>query len=340
MAAFGEQVGSPSRVLNAGVRRPLLGAGGNFRARSHVCSGMGETQKATNQEGRPERRSQGPGGRAAEWSVVVVVATGVVVAACGSSSPKPVAAKPSCGGSAPKLTVQGTGLASGTPDLLTVSVGIDVTDPTANAALADDNTKATAVIDGPRPRGASRAKDVQTSDVSINPQYNSKGVITGYKVTNTLTAKLRNFTTAGSVIDSIAGAAGNATRLDSLTFSVEDTRALEDRARTDAVHQAVSPRPVDGPGGGGAARAGLLAHRPVPDQHLLAPGLRLLGAAASPLNKDATPVPLEAGFPTGDGPGDDGLRAPASRRRQEVRPGFSSSRGPRHSHDPGSPVSS
>jgi len=32
---------------------------------------------------------------------------------------------------------------------------------------------------------------------------------------------LRNFATAGSVIDSIAGAAGNATRLDSLNFSVE-----------------------------------------------------------------------------------------------------------------------
>jgi uncharacterized protein YggE len=84
------------------------------------------------------------------------------------------------------------------------------------------------------------AKDVQTSDLQINPQYNAKGLISGYEVTNTLVAKLRNFTTAGTVIDSIAGAAGNAIRLDSLAFSVEDTRGLEDQARTDAVHQAVA----------------------------------------------------------------------------------------------------
>ncbi|HVC71626.1 MAG TPA: SIMPL domain-containing protein [Acidimicrobiales bacterium] len=170
--------------------------------------------------------------------VVAMMTAGVLAAAC-SSSPKPAAAKPSCGGSSSKLTVQGTGLASGKPDLLTVSVGINVTDPTAKAALADNNAKATAVIDALGLSG-SAAKDVQTSDVTIDPQYNLKGVITGYQVSNNLTAKLRNFTTAGSVIDALAAAAGNAIRLDSIAFSVQDTRPLEDQARNDAVHQAVS----------------------------------------------------------------------------------------------------
>lgn len=168
-----------------------------------------------------------------------LLAAGIVAAACSSAAADPVAAKPTCGGSSPKLTVQGTGLATGTPNLLTIDVGIDVTDPTANEAISDGNTKAQAVT-GVLTQAGVASKDVQTSDFSIDPQYNSKGVITGYEVTNTLTAKLRNFTTAGTVIDSIANAAGNATRLDSLAFSVEDTRSLEDEARTDAVHQAVS----------------------------------------------------------------------------------------------------
>jgi uncharacterized protein len=150
-----------------------------------------------------------------------------------------VAAKANCGGSSPKLTVQGTGLSVGTPNLLTVSVGIDVTDDTATDALADDSNKAAAVTAVLSQAGVTAA-DVQTSDLSINPNYNLKGEITGYQVTNTLTAMIHNFTTAGSVIDSIAGAAGNAIRLDSLNFSVQDTRDLEDTARTDAVHQAVS----------------------------------------------------------------------------------------------------
>jgi len=171
-------------------------------------------------------------------AVVAVVSAGVVVTAC-SSSPRAAADPPSCGSSSPELTVQGSGLASGTPNILTVSVGIDVTDPTAAAALADDNTRATSVVDALGLSG-SAAKDVQTSDLSINPQYNLNGAITGYEVTDTLTATLRNLKSAGSVIDGVAGAAGNAIRLDALQFSVEDTRGLENRARNDAVHQAVS----------------------------------------------------------------------------------------------------
>lgn len=171
--------------------------------------------------------------------VVVLLAAGVVAAACSAAAADPVAAKPTCGGSSPRLTVQGTGLATGTPNLLTVTVGIDVTDPTAAGALADDNNKATAVIDA-LALGGVTAKDAQTSDLSVNPQYNQNGVITGYQVTNTLTAMIRDFKTAGTVIDDVAGAGGNATRINSLDFSVADTRGLEDRARTDAVHQAVA----------------------------------------------------------------------------------------------------
>ena len=178
--------------------------------------------------------------RVARGAAVVVglIGAGAAVAACSSTS-DPVAVKATCGGSSPKLTVQGTGLASGTPNLLTITVGIDVTDPTANAAISDDNNKATAVT-GVLTAGGVAAKDAQTSDLSVNPQYNQNGVITGYEVTNTLTAMIRDFKTAGTVIDDVAGAGGNSTRINSLDFSVADTRGLEDRARTDAVHQAVA----------------------------------------------------------------------------------------------------
>ena len=162
----------------------------------------------------------------------------VLLAACSSSS-APVAAKATCGAGSSKVTVQGTGLATGTPNVLTVDVGINVVGPTAQAALADDNTTTTAVTNT-LTEGGVAAKDVQTTDLSINPQYNSHGVITGYAVTDTLTAELRNFSTAGSTIDAVANAGGNATRIDSLSFSVQDTRGLEDSARTDAVRQAVS----------------------------------------------------------------------------------------------------
>jgi uncharacterized protein YggE len=177
---------------------------------------------------------------------VIAVATALAVggvalglAVSNSTSPASASTSASCAGSAPKLTVQGTGDASAAPDILTVAVDIDVTDPSAQASLVDDNTKASA-LEAVLTHGGVAAKDIQTSNVSIQPQVNLAGAITGYQMTNTVTAKLRNFSTAGSVLDSLTAAAGNATRIDSLTFSIDDPRAIENTARTDAVHQAVS----------------------------------------------------------------------------------------------------
>jgi uncharacterized protein YggE len=173
--------------------------------------------------------------------IVAAIATGgtalaLAVSADSATSRSDGAA---CGGVAPKLTVQGTGMASGTPNVLTVSVGIDVTDPSAQASLADDDSKASAVTAALK-RGGVLEKDVQTTNLQIQPQYNSRGTVTGYEVTNTLTAELRDFSSAGSVIDALAEAAGNAVRINSLSFSIEDSRGIENQARTDAVHQAVS----------------------------------------------------------------------------------------------------
>ncbi len=165
------------------------------------------------------------------------VALGLAATSGTSSASGPPSAP--CAGSAPKLTVQGTGNASATPDVLTVAVDIDVTDPNAQASLVDDNTKASAVT-AVLKQGGVAPKDIQTSNVSIQPHYNLAGAITGYEMTNTLTAQLHNFATAGPVLDALTTAAGNSTRIDSVTFSIEDPRKIEDTARTDAVHQAVS----------------------------------------------------------------------------------------------------
>src|SRR5580658_7515206 len=107
---------------------------------------MGETKKRIGKHTRPAAGRAARVARAtrAGGILAVVVTAGAVMAACSSSS-DPVAAKPTCGGSAPKLTVQGTGLATGTPNILTISVDINVTDATANEALSDDNTRAAAV---------------------------------------------------------------------------------------------------------------------------------------------------------------------------------------------------
>jgi len=171
--------------------------------------------------------------------LALALAGSAVGLAATTGAPAPQAAPPGCSSSAPKLTVQGTGEASAAPNLLTVAVDIAVTEPSAQVSLADDNSKASAVTTALETGGV-LSKDIQTSNVSIQPNYNLAGDVTGYQMTNTITAKLRDFSKAGAIVDALTSAAGNATRIDSMTFSIEDPRAIEDQARTDAVSQAVS----------------------------------------------------------------------------------------------------
>ena len=162
--------------------------------------------------------------------------------ASGCTTPNASAAtSPSCSPTSPKLTVQGVGLATGTPDTLTVDVSISATDATAQAALAEDNTRAAAVIAAFTAGGVAK-QNVQTTGLSVQPNYilmHGTEVLTGYGVNNSVTAMITNLASAGSVIDTVSAAAGNAGQINSVSFSIKDTRDLEDRARTDAVHQAV-----------------------------------------------------------------------------------------------------
>lgn len=138
------------------------------------------------------------------------------------------------------ITVTATGTATGTPDTLTVQLGVQTQAKTAGAALSANNTKATALIAALSKQGIAK-KDLATSDLAIYPTYSENGTtVTGYQVTNTVTATLRNVDRAGAVIDAAARAAGDAIRLNQVGFSFDDETALRAAARADAVKQALA----------------------------------------------------------------------------------------------------
>jgi len=148
----------------------------------------------------------------------------------------------SCGQGAPKLTVNGEGLATGTPDLLTLTLSVSTTAGDAASSLSQNNAATSAVLAALK-QGGVAADDIQTTGLSIAPQYNEvdgSNVLSGYTVANSVVAMLRHFGSAGAVIDGAADAGGNAAQVQSLIFSIADPRDLQDRARQDAVHQAVA----------------------------------------------------------------------------------------------------
>jgi uncharacterized protein YggE len=163
---------------------------------------------------------------------------GLAVSQSGASTIHPV----TCSGTTPKLTVQGTGQANGTPDVLTLVLQVNATGGSATAALSDDNAKVGAAVLALLAGGVAK-QDIQTTGLTLQTQYAyPKGVptITGYQVANTVTAAMHDVAKAGTAIDDVVGATGNAAQINSLTFSFDNPAQVEDQARASAVRQAVS----------------------------------------------------------------------------------------------------
>ena len=61
----------------------------------------------------------------------------------------------------------------------------------------------------------------------------------GYRVTNTVNVKVRDLEAMGTLIDQVATAGGDLTRINSIRFTVEDTDQFATQAREAAVKQAM-----------------------------------------------------------------------------------------------------
>lgn len=138
------------------------------------------------------------------------------------------------------ITVTGNGAVSGTPDTLKLTIGVEVTNATMTKALDAANSHAAAVQKSLRDHGVGD-KDLQTSGLSVQPNYTDSGgrsVISGYRVSESLTATLRDLKTAGDAVSAATQAGGDATRIDSVSLDLSDTGTLVSAARERAFAQA------------------------------------------------------------------------------------------------------
>ncbi|HKR52012.1 MAG TPA: SIMPL domain-containing protein [Pseudonocardiaceae bacterium] len=172
-------------------------------------------------------------------SRVTVLALVVPVLAGCSGGNQPAA--PSAGSTVQAgITARGLATVTGTPDTVTVVIGVQTRGPSAKGTLDANSAQATALIDALKAKGVTAA-DLRTSQLSINPTYDSATRrITGYEVTNQVTATLRNISGAGELIDAASAAAGDAVRVQQLGFSIDDDSASRAQARADAVRQATA----------------------------------------------------------------------------------------------------
>jgi uncharacterized protein YggE len=171
---------------------------------------------------------------------VLLGVTAVLLAACGDGEGGAVSGFGSGETASNGINVSGQGRVYGTPDTLTLNLGVSVLRDTVNAATADAAAKAEAIIAALRAKGVVEA-DIQTANYSIYPEYDYSGEtqrLIGYRVSNNLTVKIRDLAQAGEIIDAATAAGGNDTVVQNLAFSIEDNTALLEMARTAAWNDA------------------------------------------------------------------------------------------------------
>ncbi len=141
------------------------------------------------------------------------------------------------------IRVTGTGQATKPPNLATVNLGVQVTADSVTDALQQANASLDAVLAVLPLYGVSDA-DTQTSYFNINPQYrytpDNERVLAGYQVTNHLRIKTRDMDGIGALITDVVKAGGNATQVNGIDFSIEDTDALVRIAQAAAVSRATA----------------------------------------------------------------------------------------------------
>ena len=175
--------------------------------------------------------------------LIALVAISLFLAGCAGSTNAAAQIAPTGGEQnllSNTIAVSGTGEVTGTPDTLIIDLGVQVLRPSVSEATGDASRLAQAVIDALKANGVAE-KDIQTTNYSIYPEYdyrNDNQVLRGYRVSNTVSAKIRDLDKAGEVIDAATAAGGNDAVVNGIRFDLEANGPLITSAREAAWNDA------------------------------------------------------------------------------------------------------
>jgi uncharacterized protein YggE len=122
------------------------------------------------------------------------------------------------------------------PDMATITLGVMTEGKTAAEAMAANATRMSGVM-GALQRGGIAARDIQTSNLNLNPQYryaeNQPPQLVGYQASNQVTVTVRDLKRLGAAVDATVGAGAN--QVHGISFGLDDRTAAENAAREAAV---------------------------------------------------------------------------------------------------------
>jgi uncharacterized protein len=175
------------------------------------------------------------------WLIViglVVVLTGLMgLASCGSENSTITSNNQQTG-----LWVNGEGKIEIAPDVAILTLGIETQEISVSIAQQKAAEAMAKVMQALKDQGI-EDKDIQTQYFSIYQVKNwmdNKEEVTGYRVTNTVTVKVRQITKAGDAIDAVVAAGGDLTRVNGITFTIDEPASYYVKARELAIEHAAN----------------------------------------------------------------------------------------------------
>lgn len=188
-------------------------------------------------------------GRYQSWKAAAMFGAGIlgiffvaIVALAVSGGMAPVvSAGPASQASYPAdtITVQGSGSASGAPDVAYITLGMELRDPDVGAAVAAVNDGMAQVTDAIAAAGVA-LEDIQTVNFNVwsEETYTDQGPSGEftYRVSSQVRATVRDISLVQAVLDAAIGAGANS--IGGLNFGIDDSAALEQDARLAAIGDA------------------------------------------------------------------------------------------------------
>jgi len=177
---------------------------------------------------------------------LVLAIIAVIAAGCDTLTPpsttKAPASSLSLSGQNTGIWVTGEGTVSAVPDISILSLGVEVQTDTVAAAQSQAATSMDAVVRELKNKGISD-KDIRTQQYNIYPvrrwaEEKGQEVLVGYRVNNTVIAKVRKVENIGAIIDAATRAGGDYIRINSISFTVEDPSEYREEAREKAMADA------------------------------------------------------------------------------------------------------
>ncbi|WP_117310967.1 SIMPL domain-containing protein [Stenotrophomonas sp. G4] len=137
------------------------------------------------------------------------------------------------------LNISANAEATRVPDVASLSAGVVTQAADGNSAMRQNAQQMDKVLAAIKAAGIAE-RDVQTSGVSLNPQYryadNEAPKITGYQASNTVSLKVRDIAKLGKVLDALAAQGAN--QINGPQFEIDQPEPVYDEARLAALKKA------------------------------------------------------------------------------------------------------